>query len=105
MTSNKYIVLGGDMVPGHAAKELAGRGPGPVELLIISADDALPYEGPPLSKGFLSGKESESRILIKNPKWYRRQGIDVKLQTVIEILDLQKKQLRATSGETLEFGL
>jgi NADPH-dependent 2,4-dienoyl-CoA reductase/sulfur reductase-like enzyme len=60
----------------------------------------LPYERPPLSKGFLSGKENEAGILINNPEWYRQQGIDVKLQTVIEIVDLQKKQLRGTSGET-----
>jgi len=103
MTSSKYLVLGGGMVAGYAAKELASRGLGSGELLIISADDALPYERPPLSKGFLSGKENEAGILINNPEWYRQQGIEVKLQTEIERVDLQKKQLRATSGETFEF--
>jgi 3-phenylpropionate/trans-cinnamate dioxygenase ferredoxin reductase component len=103
MTSSKYIVLGGGMVAGYAAKELASRGLGSGELLIISAEDAMPYERPPLSKGFLSGKENEAGILINDPEWYRRQGIDVKLQTVIEAVDLQKKQLRGASGETFEF--
>ena len=91
------------MVAGYAAKELAGRGLNSGELLIISADDALPYERPPLSKGFLSGKESEAGILINNPEWYRQQGVDVRLQTVIETVDLQKKRLYATSGETFLF--
>jgi NADPH-dependent 2,4-dienoyl-CoA reductase/sulfur reductase-like enzyme len=72
-------------------------------LLIISADDAVPYERPPLSKGFLSGKENEAGILINNPEWYRQQGIEVKLRTEIERVDLQQKRLRATSGETFEF--
>jgi len=103
MTSSKYIVLGGGMVAGYAAKELVSRGLGSGELLIISAEDALPYERPPLSKGFLSGKENEAGILINNPEWYRQQGIEVKLQTEIERVDLQKKRLRATSGETFEF--
>jgi NADPH-dependent 2,4-dienoyl-CoA reductase/sulfur reductase-like enzyme len=103
MISSKYLVLGGGMVAGYAAKELASRGLGSGELLIISADDALPYERPPLSKGFLSGKENEAGILINNPEWYRQQGIEVKLQTEIERVDLQKKRLRATSGETFEF--
>jgi NAD(P)H-nitrite reductase large subunit len=103
MTSSKYLVLGGGMVAGYAAKELASRGLGSGELLIISADDALPYERPPLSKGFLSGKENEAGILINNPEWCRQQGIEVKLQTEIERVDLQKKRLRATSGETFEF--
>ena len=91
------------MVAGYAAKELAGRGLNSGDLLIISADDALPYERPPLSKGFLSGKENEAGILINNPEWYRQQGVDVRLQTVIETVDLQKKRLYATSGETFLF--
>jgi NADPH-dependent 2,4-dienoyl-CoA reductase/sulfur reductase-like enzyme len=103
MTSSKYLVLGGGMVAGYAAKELAGRGLGSGELRIISADDALPYERPPLSKGFLSGKENEAGILINNPEWYRQHGIEVKLQTEIESVDPQMKRLRATSGETFEF--
>jgi NADPH-dependent 2,4-dienoyl-CoA reductase/sulfur reductase-like enzyme len=103
MTSSKYLVLGGGMVAGYAAKELASRGLGSGELLIISADDALPYERPPLSKGFLSDKENEAGILINNPEWYRQQGIEVKLQTEIAGVDLEKKRLRATSGERFEF--
>ena len=103
MTSTKYLILGGGMVAGYAAKELAGRGLNSGELLIISADDALPYERPPLSKGFLSGKESEAGILINNREWYRQQGVDVRLQTVIETVDVQNKRLQATSGETFEF--
>ena len=103
MTSTKYLILGGGMVAGYAAKELAGRGLNSGDLLIISADDALPYERPPLSKGFLSGKENEAGILINNPEWYRQQGVEVRLQTVIETVDLQKKRLHATSGETFEF--
>ena len=91
------------MVAGYAAKELANRGLGRGELLILSADDALPYERPPLSKGFLSGKEHEAGILINNSEWYQQNGIDVKLQTVIESVDLKKKQLRGASGETFEF--
>ena len=103
MTSTKYLILGGGMVAGYAAKELAGRGLNSGELLIISADDALPYERPPLSKGFLSGKENEAGILINNPEWYRQQGVEVRLQTVIETVDLQKNRLHATSGETFEY--
>ena len=103
MTTSKYIVLGGGMVAGYAAKELVSRGLGPGELLIISADDALPYERPPLSKGLLAGKETEAGILINNADWYRQHGIGVQLQTMIEDVDLQKNQLRAAGGDTFAF--
>ncbi|PYU22662.1 MAG: FAD-dependent oxidoreductase [Acidobacteria bacterium] len=103
MSTSKYIILGGGMVAGYAAKELAGRGMGSGELVIISADDHLPYERPPLSKGFLSGKDTEAGISINSSEWYREHGIDVRLQTLIEDVDLNKRRLRASSGESFDF--
>ena len=35
MSANKYIILGGGMVAGYAAKELANRGLNSGELVII----------------------------------------------------------------------
>src|SRR5438445_10181031 len=102
MSSSKYIILGGGMVAGYAAKELASRGLGSGELTIVSADDALPYERPPLSKGFLSGKETETGISINSSEWYREHGINVRLQSVIDDVDLKKRHLRASSGETFD---
>ena len=103
MNASKYIILGGGMVGGYAAKELAGRGLRPGELTIISGDDAPPYERPPLSKGFLSGKENEAGILINDSEWYEKQGIALKLRTVVTNVDLKKKELRANSGETFGY--
>ena len=90
------------MVAGYAAKELASRGLGSGELTIVSADDTLPYERPPLSKGFLSGKDTEDGILINKPEWYEQQGIDIRLRTIIDEIDLKKKRLNANSGEAFE---
>ena len=103
MNASKYIILGGGMVAGYAAKELASRGMGSGELLIVSADDALPYERPPLSKTFLSGKDTETGILINSPEWYAEHGIGVRLQTSIKTADLKERELRASSGETFAF--
>src|ERR1700751_2076534 len=103
MTSSKYIILGGGMVAGYAAKELASRGLRSGELTIVSADDKLPYERPPLSKGFLSGKDTEDGILINKVEWHEKQGIDVKLRTIIDKIDLKRKRLHANSGEIFEY--
>ena len=102
MQKLKYIILGGGMVAGYAAKELVSRALNPGELAIISADTALPYERPPLSKGFLSGKEDETTILINGADWYREHGINVRLDTVIEDIDPTNRILRSNSGEEFE---
>lgn len=102
MQKLKYIILGGGMVAGYAAKELASRGLKSGELAIISADTALPYERPPLSKGFLSGKDNETSILINGGDWYQEHGIEVRLNTVIERIDPNEKVLRSNSGAEFE---
>jgi NADPH-dependent 2,4-dienoyl-CoA reductase/sulfur reductase-like enzyme len=72
-------------------------------LTIISAENTLPYERPPLSKGFLAGKDTEDGILINKLEWYEKQGIDIKLRTTIDKIDLKKKRLYADCGEVFEF--
>jgi NADPH-dependent 2,4-dienoyl-CoA reductase/sulfur reductase-like enzyme len=102
MAKSKYLILGGGMVAGYAAKELAEHGLKSGELIIVSADEALPYERPPLSKGFLAGKDTETGILINNSDWYREHGVTVALKTMVASVDLAKKAMRTSSGQTFE---
>lgn len=103
MNRTKYVIFGGGMVAGYAAKELVERGLKPGDLAVVSSDSALPYERPPLSKGFLSGKDTADGILINPAEWYREHGIEVKLRTMIAKIDTRSKSLRTSSGEQLEF--
>ncbi len=101
---NKYesIIVGGGMVAGYAAKEAVEGGLKPRQLAIVSADEALPYERPPLSKSFLAGKDNEQSVLISDENFYRGHGIDIYLKLQIQSIDLAGKRLLAKSGE--EFG-
>src|SRR5215469_13685647 len=103
MSTTKYVILGGGMVAGYAAKELVEHGLKPGELTIVSADSAVPYERPPLSKGFLAGKDSESSILINPTDWYREHGIELKLHTTVERIDAKTKVLGTSAGEELRW--
>ena len=84
LARSKYLILGGGMVAGYAAKELVGLGLSGGDLVLVSADSAVPYERPPLSKRFLSGKDDEGAILINRPGWYREHGIEVRLRSAID---------------------
>ncbi len=103
MLSYKYMIVGGGMVAGYAAKALVERGLEAGELVIISADNALPYERPPLSKGFLAGRETEDSILIGAPEFYRKHGIEVRLSTVVERLHPAIKVVRVHPGDEIRF--
>jgi NADPH-dependent 2,4-dienoyl-CoA reductase/sulfur reductase-like enzyme len=87
------------MVAGYAAKELAQRDLEPGRLTIISSDTALPYERPPLSKGVLAGKEEPRSAFINDEAFYREHGIDVRLNTRVESIDVASRTVKTDGGE------
>ena len=91
------------MVAGYAAKQMAANGLKSGELGIVSADNALPYERPPLSKSFLAGKDDEQSVLINHEAFYREHGIGVHLNTRIERIDVRGKRLMGPGGEEFRF--
>ncbi len=103
MDESKIVILGGGMVAGYAAKQFVELGLKSGELAILSADNALPYERPPLSKGFLAGRDSEESIRINTADFYREHGIEVRLDTRIAAVDSQRKQLQLESGARFGF--
>jgi NADPH-dependent 2,4-dienoyl-CoA reductase/sulfur reductase-like enzyme len=103
MQAFKYVIIGGGVVAGYAAKEFARRDVQPGELCIVSNDNALPYDRPSLSKKFLLGKKDEAGILINDEAFYRDKGITVKLETPVAALDATRKRITTESGEEIGY--
>ncbi len=103
MKTSKFVILGGGMVAGYAAKELVELGLKPGDLTIVSAENSVPYERPPLSKGFLAGRDSEESILINPADFYTEHGIDLRLATEVTSVVPAQKRLRLRSGEEMAF--
>ncbi|KAJ0976754.1 hypothetical protein J5N97_012228 [Dioscorea zingiberensis] len=111
----KYVILGGGVAAGYAAREFAKLGVEPGELAIISKEAVAPYERPALSKAYLfpqgyarlpgfhvcvgSGGE---RLL---PEWYTEKGIELILSTEIVKADLASKTLTSASGATFIYDI
>ena len=93
---------GRGMVAGYAAKQLVELGLEAGELTILTADNSVPYERPPLSKGFLAGKDTEEAIRINPKEFYPKHGIEVKLECEVTGVDPKPKRLILKSGG--EFG-
>ena len=102
MNQSNIVILGGGMVAGYAVKQLVELGLPKGELAILSADNAAPYERPPLSKGFLAGKDSEDAIKINSEDVYKNRGIELRLQCEVAAVDLKRKRLVLKSSD--EFG-
>jgi len=71
------IILGGGVAAAYAAKEFVAQSGKRGELAIVTAENALTYERPPLSKGFLAGQEEATGLQISDAAFYRKHGIAV----------------------------
>jgi NADPH-dependent 2,4-dienoyl-CoA reductase/sulfur reductase-like enzyme len=103
MERAKFVILGGGMVAGYAAKHLVELGLPAGDLAILSADDEIPYERPPLSKGFLAGKDTKESIRINPADFYHEHGIDMRLGCEVESVDPDAKRMRLKQGGELGF--
>src|SRR5215469_15467866 len=102
MDQSNIVILGGGMVAGYAAKQLVELGLSQGELAILSADSAVPYERPPLSKSFLAGKDSEDAIKINPEDFYKKHRIELRLQCEVASVDVKRKRLILKNSD--EFG-
>ena len=103
MKSFPIVILGGGVAAGYAAKEFVAQSGKRGELAIVTAENALPYERPPLSKGFLAGQEEASGLQISEAAFYREHGITVVRNFQVGKVDFRRRRLQGASGKVLGF--
>ena len=87
MDKYKFVSVGGGMVAGYCLKEMAKLGLASGDACLISADDVLPYQRPPLSKDFLEDTKPLEKIFVNKDSFYEESGIAVRLNTSVTALD------------------
>jgi 3-phenylpropionate/trans-cinnamate dioxygenase ferredoxin reductase subunit len=80
------VVIGGGPA-GHSAAAAYRAAGGHGRVLVISADQAPPYQRPPLSKDFLRGESAEDELPLESPEFYRDNDIELWLGQTVERLD------------------
>jgi 3-phenylpropionate/trans-cinnamate dioxygenase ferredoxin reductase component len=97
-----YVIVGAGLAGAKAAETLRAEGfDGPVVLL--GDEDEPPYERPPLSKGYLLGKEERDSALVHPSDWYGEQGVDLRLGTPVTALHPDEHEVELAGGERLRY--
>jgi 3-phenylpropionate/trans-cinnamate dioxygenase ferredoxin reductase subunit len=87
------IIVGAGQAGGEAAVTLRRKG-FEGRVVMIGDEPYVPYERPPLSKGYLSGALEQERLFLKKPEFYAEKNIELMLgRRVIKIDRAAKKVL------------
>jgi 3-phenylpropionate/trans-cinnamate dioxygenase ferredoxin reductase component len=98
----QIVILGA----GHAGVQTAAslRDEGfDGDIRLIDAGKDLPYQRPPLSKGFLKGEASAESIVLRGPAFYGEKDIDLMLGESASAIDRRAKQVVLQSGKRLDY--
>ena len=101
MTAGLVVIGGG--AAGHAAVQAFRESDGQGSVTLLSADDHLPYNRPPLSKDYLRGESEATGLLLAQAEFYRDNDIDVLLSETAVELDTSGRTVRTGSGLELPY--
>jgi 3-phenylpropionate/trans-cinnamate dioxygenase ferredoxin reductase component len=97
-----YVIVGASLAGAKAAETLREEGfDGAV--VLIGAEDQLPYERPPLSKGYLLGKDARDSIFVHDAGWYPEHDVDLRLATTVRSIDRPGHRVELAGGEQVPY--
>lgn len=99
---NAFVIIGGGLAAGKAAETLRERGHGG-PLVIIGDEPEKPYIRPPLSKGYLLGKEERDSIFVHPDDWYRENEVELLLGTRARAVDVRARQVELDDGRRVSY--
>jgi 3-phenylpropionate/trans-cinnamate dioxygenase ferredoxin reductase subunit len=96
------VIVGAGLAGANAALELARLAPD-AHVTLIGSEAHLPYQRPPLSKGFLRGTEPFDAALVAPRSEYERLGIDLMLGRKAVKLEPESKRVRLDRDELIPY--
>lgn len=100
--SNKVVIVGGGQAGFQTAASLRS-GKFDDAITILGEESALPYQRPPLSKGYIKGEASESSVLLRPASFYAANAIDVRLESRVAAIDRARNEVVQAGGERVPY--
>lgn len=101
-TPSRVVIVGAGHGGANAAALLRQQGYAG-QVVLLSAEESLPYQRPPLSKDFLKAELAASELLIKPEAFWAEQAIDLRLGTPAAAIDTVAKHVDLSNGESLSY--
>ena len=97
-----FVIVGGGLAGAKAAETLRSEG-FTGRVILIGDERDHPYERPPLSKGYLLGKEERDSVFAQPPGWYAEAEVELHLGQTVTSLDRAAKTVTLGDGTRVHY--
>src|ERR1700746_2131742 len=97
-----YVIVGASLAGAKAAEALREEGFGGSVVLICN-EKQRPYERPPLSKGYLLGKDPRDSIFVHAEGWYAEHDVDLRRGVTVTSIDRSSRRVGLEGGESVPY--
>ncbi|MFF9894598.1 NAD(P)/FAD-dependent oxidoreductase [Streptomyces longispororuber] len=97
-----FVIVGGGLAGAKAAETLRAEG-FTGRVILIGDERDHPYERPPLSKGYLLGKEDRDSVYVHEPSWYAQADVELHLGQTVVAIDRAAHTVRLGDGTVVRY--
>ncbi|MYY01384.1 MULTISPECIES: FAD-dependent oxidoreductase [unclassified Streptomyces] len=97
-----FVIVGGGLAGAKAAQTLRSEGFSG-RVILIGDERDHPYERPPLSKGYLAGKEERDSVFVHETAWYASADIELHLGQPVTALNRDARSVELGDGAVIHY--
>jgi NADPH-dependent 2,4-dienoyl-CoA reductase/sulfur reductase-like enzyme len=94
-----FVIVGGGLAGAKAAEGLRAEG-FDGEVVLFGSEQERPYERPPLSKGYLLGKDKRDSAFVHSADWYPEHNVDLRTGVTVAMIDPAARLVTFDGGTT-----
>lgn len=98
----KIVIIGGGAA-GFAAAQMLRRNGYQNSIVMLSSDDALPYDRPNLSKDYLVGTIPFDYVPLRDERFYADHSIDARLGQPAVQVDIRAREVIVAGGDKIPY--
>jgi len=97
------LLIGGGIASATAAATLRAEGH-EGSILVVGRELDPPYHRPPISKGYLAGRETREEALVHPAGWWEEQGVELLTRTSVLSLDPAVRSAKLSTKQEVGYG-
>jgi 3-phenylpropionate/trans-cinnamate dioxygenase ferredoxin reductase subunit len=100
--SRTFVIVGASLAGAKAAEALRENGYAE-RIVLVGAEDELPYERPSLSKGYLLGTDDRAAFAVHDERWYTDNAVELLLGRRALRVDRVAHEVELDDGERVGY--